>query len=313
MLEHLGLCPTTVLLARNPRLVVARMTGFRRDGKYAAMAGHDINYIAVSGVLGLLGRAGAKPYAPGNLLGDFAGGGGVCFTGILLALLARGVGAHGKGQVVEANMVDGSAYMASFPRLVRNGGAGMWDGPRGENVLDGGCPWYDTYETRDGRWMSVGALEPQFYAALVRGLGVAPGELPRGAREDRSTWPALRAVFERCFRGKTRAEWEEVFDGTDACCLPVLSQEELREDGFAQRPVVGLRGTPGLAIGPREGAVEDGVRGAGEGVEGSGWVEKGLSPGVGGEALLREWLHWRRGVDYDVQGGGLVLVPTSKL
>ncbi|KAK7545142.1 CoA-transferase family III domain-containing protein [Phyllosticta citribraziliensis] len=151
VLEAAGLCPTAVLRSLNPRLIVARMTGFRRDGKYAAMAGHDINYLAVAGVLGMLGRRGEKPYAPGNILGDFAGGGAVCFVGILLALLERM--RSGLGQVVEANMVDGSAFMATFPRLAMRGP--MWDRERGDNVLDGGCPYYDTYETKDGKFMAV--------------------------------------------------------------------------------------------------------------------------------------------------------------
>ena len=135
----------------NPRLVVGRMTGFRRDGKYAQMAGHDINYIGVSGVLSMLGRQRDKPYAPGNILGDFAGGGAVCFLGIVLALFQRQQ--TGRGQVVEANMVDGSAYLASMPRLATKFPA--WSGPRGTNLLDGGCPWYDTYETKDGGYMAV--------------------------------------------------------------------------------------------------------------------------------------------------------------
>lgn len=151
VLERLGLCPTTVLLRANPRLIVARMTGFRRDGPYASMAGHDINYIAVSGALGLLGRAGTPPHAPANMLGDFAGGGAVCAIGVLLALAARE--RSGRGQVVEANMVDGSAYMATFPRLAAK--TPMMSGERGTNMLDGGSPFYDTYETSDAKYMSV--------------------------------------------------------------------------------------------------------------------------------------------------------------
>jgi len=310
VLEKLGLSPQDVLLKLNPKLIVARMSGFRRDGKYKDMAGHDINYIAVSGVLSMLGRKGEKPYAPGNILGDFAGGGGVCFMGILLALIARGV--SGRGQVVEANMVDGSAFMASFPRLVRNGGSGMWDRERGRNVLDGGCPWYDTYETRDGGWMSVGALEPRFFKVLCEGLGLEVA-LP-GPRENRETWPAWRELFAGRFKERTRAEWEGVFDGSDACCLPVLTQEELRSGGFGQRPVVGLRETPGLAVGMGEKEVAEDVKGQGEGVEGGGWTEKGLGPGIGGEETLRKWMNWRRGEDFVVERGGLVVVDKkSKL
>ena len=151
MLEAVGLDPETVLRKLNPRIIIARLTGFRRDGKYARMAGHDINYIAVSGVLSMLGRAKDKPYPPANLLGDFAGGGAAAFMGILLALFQREK--SGKGQVVEANMVDGSAYLATMPRLARK--TPIWDGPRGSNLLDGGCPYYDTYETKDGKYMAM--------------------------------------------------------------------------------------------------------------------------------------------------------------
>ncbi|KAL9091322.1 MAG: hypothetical protein Q9165_004956 [Trypethelium subeluteriae] len=299
VLEKLGLSPSDVLLKLNPRVVVARLTGFRRDGKYAAMAGHDINYIAVSGVLGMLGRKGEKPYAPGNILGDFAGGGAVCFGGIVMALLGRE--RSGRGQVVEANMVDGSAYLASMPRLAMKGP--MWDEPRGENFLDGGCPWYDTYETKDGGYMAVGALEPQFFAALLKGLRIDPSSLP-GKREDRSTWPALADLFTKTFKYKPRAEWEQIFDGTDACCTPVLSQAELEAAGFDQRPIVTLKNTPAKAIIQN---AKDVAQGQGIGVEGQGWTSIGLSPGEGGEELLAKWMGWRRGRHYKVENGGLVL------
>lgn len=151
VLEKCGLGPEEVLLRLNPRLIVGRMTGFRRDGKYKDMAGHDINYIAVSGILSMLGRKADKPYPPGNILGDFAGGGMVCFLGILMALLQRE--STGLGQVVEANMVDGSAYLGSFPRMHTK--TPMWNKARGENMLDGGSPYYDTYETKDGKYMAV--------------------------------------------------------------------------------------------------------------------------------------------------------------
>jgi alpha-methylacyl-CoA racemase len=152
VLEKAGLGPEEVLLKLNPRLVVGRMTGFRRDGKYSRMAGHDINYIAVSGVLSLFGRKGEKPYPPGNVIGDFAGGGAMCFLGILLALLGRERNG-GRGQVVEANMVDGSAILATMPRLGMK--IPIWSGERGTNLLDGGSPYYDTYETKDGKYMAV--------------------------------------------------------------------------------------------------------------------------------------------------------------
>lgn len=152
VLEKVGLGPEEVLLKLNPRLVVGRMTGFRRDGKYSQMAGHDINYIAVSGVLSLFGHKGEKPYPPGNVMGDFAGGGAMCFLGILLALLGRERNG-GRGQVVEANIVDGSAILATMPRLGMK--IPIWSGERGTNLLDGGSPYYDTYETKDGKYMAV--------------------------------------------------------------------------------------------------------------------------------------------------------------
>ncbi|KAK2811482.1 Isopenicillin N epimerase component 2 [Emmonsiellopsis sp. PD_5] len=297
VLEKLGLSPTTVLLQKNPRLIVARMTGFRRDGKYKDMAGHDINYIAVSGVLGMLGRAGEKPLAPGNIIGDFAGGGAMCFLGILLALLSRE--RTGKGQVVEANMVDGSAYLATMPRLSQK--KLSWGAPRGHNLLDSGCPYYDTYETRDGKYFAVGALEPQFYAALLKGLGLTPKDMTpagsSGMREDPRTWPYMRGVLTGKFKEKTRREWEEVFDGTDACATPVLENEELEAAGYEQRAAVTLSETPALEFG------------AGEG----GWDSEGLSPSKGGEETLASWMGWRRGREFDVVNGALVKVGGSKL
>lgn len=151
VLEKAGLSPQDVMLKINPKLIIGRMTGFRRDGKYAQMAGHDINYIGVSGSLSMLGRQGEKPYPPANILGDFAGGGMICFVGILLALMAREK--NGRGQVVEANMVDGSAILTTMPRLATK--TPGWNLERGANRLDGGCPFYDVYETKDGKYMAV--------------------------------------------------------------------------------------------------------------------------------------------------------------
>ncbi|KAI0437699.1 CoA-transferase family III domain-containing protein [Xylaria telfairii] len=308
VLEKLGLGPD-VLGQVNPRLIYGRMTGFRRDGKYAAMAGHDINYLAVSGVLSMLGRSGAKPHPPINILGDFAGGGAVLFQGILLAVIARQ--RTGKGQVVEANMVDGANYLATFPRLLRK--TPMGDRPRGENQLDGGCPFYDTYETRDGKYMSVGALEPQFYAALLKGLGHTDKGWDQ-TRGDRSTWPAMRAAFETTFKTKTRSEWERVFDGTDACCLPVLEYAELENDSTRegdQRPSVTLRETPCLAV--DEKAADQSVQGQGAGVPGRGYEAYPLELGEGGEEALEKWFGFSRDRDFCVERGGLALKSKSKL
>ncbi|GAB7360732.1 hypothetical protein MBLNU230_g0608t1 [Neophaeotheca triangularis] len=307
VLEKMGLSPEGLLLRMNPALIVARMTGFRRDGKYKDMAGHDINYIAVSGVLSMLGRKGERPYAPGNLIGDFAGGGAVCVLGILLALFQRE--RTGLGQVVEANMVDGSAMMASMPRLASKGP--MWNAPRGENMLDGGSPYYDTYETKDGRFMAVGALEPQFYAQLLKGLGIDPESAPK-PREDKKTWPALRELFTKTFKSKTRDEWEKVFDGTDACCTPVFEQHELEKAGFDQRPIVTLSRTPGWGIADGDAEGRPPAQGQGIGIQGEGWISKGLRPGEEGEETLGMWLGWQKGRHYEVKDGGLSMLEIPR-
>ncbi|KAI1354956.1 CoA-transferase family III domain-containing protein [Xylaria sp. FL0043] len=307
VLEKLGLGPD-VLSQINPRLIYARMTGFRRDGKYAAMAGHDINYLAVSGVLSMLGRSGAKPHPPINILGDFAGGGATLFQGILMAVIARQ--RTGQGQVVEANMVDGANYLATFPRLHRKLPEGS--GPRGENLLDGGCPYYDTYETRDGKYMAVGALEPQFYAALVKGLGLVHKGWDQ-TRFDRGTWPEMRATFETVFKSKTRREWEAIFDGTDACCLPVLEYGELEDNPTRegdQRPAVTLRATPCLAV--NEKAKDASLQGQGAGVPGSGYEPHPLGLGEGGEEALEKWFGFAKDRDFHVEKSGLVLKSKSK-
>ncbi|KAH7135020.1 CoA-transferase family III domain-containing protein [Dendryphion nanum] len=307
VLEKLGLSPENVLLKLNPRVIVARMTGFRRDGKYSQMAGHDINYIAVSGVLSLFGRKGEAPYPPGNLVGDFAGGGAMCFLGILLALLSREK--TGLGQVVEANMVDGSAILATMPRLGLK--TEVWKRERGTNMLDGGAPYYQTYETKDGRFMAVGAIEPQFYAALLKGLELTPDQLP-GHRDNRADWARLQAFFAGKFKTKTRDEWEKIFDGTDACVTPVFTHEDLEAQGFDQRPAVTLKSTPGYAIHEGDDG-RDAAVGQGIGWQGSGWSEAGLKPGDGGEETLAMWTGWSRGRQYDVKGGGLVLKDNAKL
>ncbi|PMD37634.1 CoA-transferase family III [Hyaloscypha variabilis F] len=309
VLEKLGLGPD-VLLGLNPRIILGRMTGFRRDGKYKDMAGHDINYIAVSGALAMLGRKGEKPLPPANILGDFAGGGATLFQGILLALLAREK--SGNGQVVEANMVDGSAYLVTFPRMLMK--TPMWNRPRGENTLDSGCPYYDTYETKDGQYMAVGALEPQFFAELIKGLGLA-GQNIEKTRTDPNTWPALKATFTRLFLQKPRSEWEKVFDGTDACCTPVLDYRELESDPTRegdQRPAVTLRDTPSLALskGPPS---RDPSTGQGPGVDGESFSGAMLYPGEGGEETLSQWLGWKKGKDFEVENGGLVRKAPYKL
>jgi len=226
--ERLG-CGPAECAQRNPRLVYARMTGWGQHGPLAATAGHDIDYIGVSGALDPIGRAGQRPVPPLNLVADFGGGGMLLALGVLAALLERE--RSGLGQVIDAAMVDGSALLTSFLHGLR--AAGAWQDERGTNLLDGGAPFYDTYQTADGRYVAVGALEPKFYAALLAGLGLAgakpadagPGEtgdvsLP--GQYDRAGWPVLRARLAEAFLGRTQAEWAEVFAGTDACVAPVL-------------------------------------------------------------------------------------------
>lgn len=220
VMEKLGLGPHE-LLKENPRLIYARLTGYGQSGSYATAAGHDINYIAMSGLLSRLGRSGEKPYAPLNLLADFGGGGLTCALGIVLALLERTK--SGKGQIIDASMVEGAAYMGSF--LWKSRSIGLWNRSRGENMLDSGAPFYDTYQTSDGQFMAVGAIEPQFYKQLLKGLELDAGELPSQMSFD--DWPELRRIFTERFASKTQAEWSEIFDGTDACVTPVLSFDQV--------------------------------------------------------------------------------------
>jgi len=215
--ERLGVGPD-VCLERNPRLVYGRMTGWGQDGPWASMAGHDIGYIAITGALHAIGRAGGAPQPPINLLGDFGGGSMFLIVGVLAALFKRGTSGH--GQVVDAAIVDGTASLTSF--LFGMMATGFWNEERGVNLLDTGSPFYDVYETADGKWMAVGALEPQFYAELVRILDL--DGLP--SQGDRSQWPELRARLSARFKERTRDEWAAAFDGTDACVAPVLTWSE---------------------------------------------------------------------------------------
>jgi alpha-methylacyl-CoA racemase len=210
--ERLGLGPDACH-AVNPKLVYGRMTGWGQDGPLAQSAGHDIDYLGLSGALHLIGRAGGPPQVPVNLLGDFAGGSLYLVVGILAALVeARG---SGRGQVVDAAIVDGAAHLTTIVHGAL--AAGNWKLQRGTNLLDTGAPFYDVYETSDGEFMAVGAIEPQFYDELIRLLGV---EAPD--RYDQANWPALRKLLTKTFAQRTQAEWTELFDGTDACVSPVL-------------------------------------------------------------------------------------------
>ena len=217
--ERLGFGPQ-VCAERNPRLVYGRMTGWGQDGPLAPTAGHDIDYIAISGALSLVGRAGQSPVPPVNLLADFGGGGMLLALGVLAALLERE--RSGLGQVIDAAMVDGSALLTSFVYGLR--ALGAWQDARGVNLLDGGAPFYDTYQTADGGYVAVGALEAKFYAELLAGLGLSAADLP--PQHDRAGWPVLRARFTEVFLTRTRDEWAEVFASSDGCVAPVLSPAE---------------------------------------------------------------------------------------
>ncbi|WP_370938407.1 CaiB/BaiF CoA transferase family protein [Amycolatopsis sp. cg13] len=217
--ERLGVGPDDCF-AGNPRLVYGRMTGWGQEGPLAQRAGHDINYLGLTGVLHAIGRAGERPVPPLNLVGDFGGGSMFLIAGVLAALWE--CGRTGRGQVVDAAMVDGVNVLSQMMWALR--GLGSWSDERGTNLLDGGAPFYDTYVCADGRYVAVGSLEPQFYAALLNGLGLAAEDLP--PQLDRDGWPTLRAAFTRAFLSRTRDEWAEVFDGTDACVTPVLAPDE---------------------------------------------------------------------------------------
>jgi alpha-methylacyl-CoA racemase len=216
--ERLGLGPEECLGA-NSRLVYGRMTGWGQEGPLAAAAGHDIDYIAVSGALGAIGPA-EHPYPPLNLVGDFGGGSMLLLVGVLAALYR--VGASGEGDVVDAAMVDGSALLMAMHHGAMAGG--WWVGRRGHDLFDGSAPFYTTYETADGHWMAVGALEPHFYAQLLAGLEMNPDDLPGQMERDR--WPDMREEMAHRFRRRTRMEWEEVFSGTDACVVGVYGMTE---------------------------------------------------------------------------------------
>ena len=258
--ERLGVGPADCH-ACNPRLVYARMTGWGQDGPLAPRAGHDINYIGLTGVLHAIGRSGDRPVPPLNLVGDFGGGSMLLVIGVLAALWeAR---RSGRGQVVDAAMVDGASLLAQMVWGLRE--QGRWADDREANLLDGHAPFYDTYTCADGRHVAVGALEPQFYAALLAGLGLDGEDLP--AQYDEAGWPVLRARFTEVFATRTRGEWAKAFAGTDACVTPVLAFGEVQahphvaarstiveKDGVAQAaPAPRFSRTPAeLPDGPRD-------------------------------------------------------------
>ncbi|MEV8124444.1 CaiB/BaiF CoA-transferase family protein [Streptomyces sp. NPDC085944] len=269
--ERLGVGPGDCH-ARNPRLVYGRMTGWGQEGPLAQRAGHDIGYIALTGALGMIGAPDAPPPAPANLLGDYAGGSLYLVVGVLAALHHARV--SGTGQVVDAAIVDGTAHLSSMIHGML--AAGGWQDRRGANLLDGGCPFYGTYETADGRHMAVGALEPQFYAEFLRLLGI-PGLAP--ARDDMSRWPELREAVAARFKSRTRDEWTAVFAGSDACTAPVLSLREAPHHPHlaARSTFTDHGGITQPAPAPRFSATPTAVR------------TGPALPGAGAESVARDW------------------------
>ena len=269
VMERLGLGPDEAL-RRNPRLVYGRMTGWGQAGPLAPRAGHDINYIALAGVLHAFGRKDEAPVPPLNLVGDFGGGGMLLAFGVACALLEAQ--RSGKGPVIDAAMVDGAALLAAmFHGFLK---ANLWRETRGDNVLDTGAPWYDVYETQDGKYVSIGAIEARFYKELLQKTGVA--DL---GQHDRSRWPEMRVRFANTFKSKTRDEWCRVFEGSDACFAPVLSWSEARSHphSASRNAYVSLNGVPQPAPAPRFSRTPAEVRG--------GPPERGQ----GGRAALAQW------------------------
>ena len=262
--ERLGLGPDACF-ARNPRLVYGRITGWGQDGPLAQAAGHDINYIALTGALHSIGRKGEAPVPPLNLVGDFGGGGMFLAFGIACALFeAR---ASGKGQVIDAAMTEGAAsLMAMFYGRMA---AGHWRDERGVNVLDTGAPWYNAYETADGKHVAIGSIEGRFYAELLQRLGLNPQTLP--GQFEFGRWPELRAAFAAAFKTKTRDEWCREMEGTDVCFAPVLSLAEAPQHPHnkARRAFVDVEGVAQPAPAPRfsrtQGAISRAAPRRGEG------------------------------------------------
>ena len=270
VMERLGLGPDAAL-RKNPGLVYGRMTGWGQQGPLAPRAGHDINYIALAGVLQAFGRKGEAPVPPLNLVGDFGGGGMLLAFGVVSALLEAQ--RSGKGQVVDAAMVDGAALLAAmFSGFLA---AGQWSEERGTNLLDTGAPWYDVYQTADGKYVAIGAIEDKFFAELGAKLGLA--DLP--PQHDRSRWPQMRQRIAQAFRARPRDEWCRIFAGSDACFAPVLSWSEARqhEHSAARQSYIRVAGVEQPAPAPRFSRTAPAVR------------RPPPERGQGGAAALAEW------------------------
>ena len=267
VMERLGLGPD-VLHRRNQGLIIGRMTGWGQNGPLANAAGHDINYISLTGALHAIGREGQRPVPPLNLVGDYGGGGMFLVTGILAALVERQK--SGKGQVIDVAMTDGSAILMSIFNTLH--GMGLWTTRMGTNLLDSGAHFYDTYETKDGKYISIGSIEPQFYALLLEKTGLDPGEFQ--AQQDVSKWPEFKEKLIALFKTKTREEWCTVMEGTDVCFAPVLDFVEAQEHphNVARKTYMQLDGIVQPSPAPRfsrtASEVRFGSRAAGEDTEG---------------------------------------------
>ena len=256
VMEKLGLGPD-VCLQRNPRLVYGRMTGWGQEGPISQAAGHDINYIAVTGALYSIGRPDQNPVPPLNLIGDFGGGGMLLAFGIACALFETQ--RSGKGQVIDAAMIDGAAALMAM--FYGQRAAGLWTDQRGANFLDTGAHYYDTYETADGKWVSVGSIEPQFYALLLKHSGIDDPEFQE--QNDRSKWPEFKRKIAEIFKTKTRDEWCEIMEGTDVCFGPVLTMGEALKypQNVARKTFVEIEGVPQPAPAPRFSRTNPEIRG----------------------------------------------------
>jgi alpha-methylacyl-CoA racemase len=269
VMERLGLGPDEVL-QRNPRVVYGRMTGWGQDGPLAPRAGHDINYIALAGVLHAFGREGEAPVPPLNLVGDFGGGGMLLAFGVACGLIEAA--RSGRGQVIDAAMVEGASLLAAmFAGFLATKN---WSEERGANILDTGAPWYNVYETKDGKYVSIGSIETRFYQELLQRLGV-----PDLGQHDRMRWPEMKRVFEKTFKSKTREEWCKIFDGSDACFAPVLSWSEARRDPHMafRKNFIEAAGVQQPAPAPRFSRTPGAVR------------REPPERGEGGGTALREW------------------------
>lgn len=244
--ERLGIGPNDCA-AVNPRLIFARVTGWGQEGPFAGTAGHDINYLSQTGALSAIGYRDRPPVAPLNLVADFGGGSMFILLGIVAALYERE--SSGQGQVIDAAMVDGVSVIAQMMWTMRS--VDVAGDERESSLLDGGTPFYRTYETSDGKYMAVGAIEPQFFAQLLVGLGLSPDEVPK--QSDTSAYPAMRALFTESFAGKTRNEWTAIFKGTDACVTPVLTWTEAAQNDHlvARSTIVNIGGVEQAAPAPR--------------------------------------------------------------